>query len=328
MKKLVLAALAASFLITTQVHAVVAPMVCPTGQTGTTVFFDGLEAGRGNFFPDAGPGVDVWSLSNVSSNTGTNNFVAMPVIEESTRSAAILGLPSPILLTTGYRMQFSHLFDFERDVATPDGGKVFYFTNTIIDDAGHLIDGGLAYNGAISLTSDNPKAGQQAFVGDTDGVYVVTRLNLNSLAGQTLNAFGFEFSSNSTVNSAGWRVDDVHVYHCQDDVTPPSPPPPPPPPPSPPVPRYCQGVRATLVGTNGPDVLNGTSVRDVIVALGGNDIVRGRGGNDLICGGSGKDKLYGQAGRDKLYGDSGSDFCDGGIDRDKAFSCAVVRNVP
>ena len=51
----------------------------------------------------------------------------------------------------------------------------------------------------------------------------------------------------------------------------------------------CFGVRATYVGTSGPDQFAGSSGRDVIVGLGGDDVLYGMGGNDLICGGPGMD---------------------------------------
>jgi streptogramin lyase len=96
----------------------------------------------------------------------------------------------------------------------------------------------------------------------------------------------------------------------------------------------CQGIPATIVGTDGHDFLTGTSGDDVIVGLNGNDIIRGKGGNDLICGdagedwligGSGQDKVYGgdgwdtllgNAGDDELYGESGTDWLDGGLGAD------------
>jgi Ca2+-binding RTX toxin-like protein len=67
--------------------------------------------------------------------------------------------------------------------------------------------------------------------------------------------------------------------------------------------KTCHGVRATIVGTSGRDVIHGTPGRDVINGLGGNDMIFGGGGNDLICGGSGADSLYGGPGNDRLYGE-------------------------
>jgi len=78
----------------------------------------------------------------------------------------------------------------------------------------------------------------------------------------------------------------------------------------------CNGIRATIVGTEGNDVRNGTSRRDVIVGLAGNDRLSGLAGNDLICGGKGGDKLYGQKGRDKLSGNAGRDTLRGGAGKD------------
>ena len=78
----------------------------------------------------------------------------------------------------------------------------------------------------------------------------------------------------------------------------------------------CHGQKATLVGTDGADVIKGTKKRDVIVGLGGNDKIIGLGGNDVICGGAGKDKEIGGAGRDTLYGDGGKDKVMGGLGKD------------
>ncbi len=69
----------------------------------------------------------------------------------------------------------------------------------------------------------------------------------------------------------------------------------------------CNGIPATLVGTDGDDVLNGTDGPDVIVAGLGNDTVNGLGGNDLICGGFGDDRIDGGTGDDVLLGGPGAD---------------------
>ena len=71
--------------------------------------------------------------------------------------------------------------------------------------------------------------------------------------------------------------------------------------------HYCNGYKATIVGTNGADDIEGTSGRDVIVALGGNDDIDGNGGNDVICAGSGHDDVDGGRGNDWISGGSGRD---------------------
>ncbi len=70
------------------------------------------------------------------------------------------------------------------------------------------------------------------------------------------------------------------------------------------VPR-CHGARATIVGTDGPDKLQGTPSRDVIVGLGGDDEIVGGLGNDIICGGPGSDLIHGGRGNDMVDGGAG-----------------------
>ncbi|MGZ4457195.1 MAG: calcium-binding protein [Nocardioides sp.] len=70
-------------------------------------------------------------------------------------------------------------------------------------------------------------------------------------------------------------------------------------------PVTCQGRVATLVGTDGPDVLTGTDGPDVVAGLGGDDRIEGLGGADVLCGGPGADSLDGGGGDDAL--DAGYD---------------------
>jgi len=78
----------------------------------------------------------------------------------------------------------------------------------------------------------------------------------------------------------------------------------------------CNGVEATLVGTEGNDILIGTDGVDVIVGLGGNDILRGLGGNDIMCGDNGRDRLFGGRGHDTLLGGKKNDILKGDAGRD------------
>ncbi len=81
----------------------------------------------------------------------------------------------------------------------------------------------------------------------------------------------------------------------------------------------CHGKKATLIGTEGRDVIKGTKKRDVIIGLGGNDKIIGLGGNDQICGGEGKDRLIGGKGKDKMFGDSAKDKLLGGLGVDRLY---------
>lgn len=75
----------------------------------------------------------------------------------------------------------------------------------------------------------------------------------------------------------------------------------------------CDGVPATIVGTDGDDVITGTDGDDVIVGLDGDDSIVGGLGADRICGGAGDDSVQGHGDTDRLFGGPGADFVDGGV---------------
>jgi len=91
----------------------------------------------------------------------------------------------------------------------------------------------------------------------------------------------------------------------------------------------CRGEVATILGTEGDDLLIGTPDRDVIVTRGGDDSVWAGDGDDLIClgggddfanggdgnddirAGDGNDIVLGSAGQDTLWGGAGNDVVSG-----------------
>jgi len=79
----------------------------------------------------------------------------------------------------------------------------------------------------------------------------------------------------------------------------------------------CHGRRATIVGTEGTDVLRGTPGRDVIWGGGGDDEAFGSLGNDLVCGGPGDDLVHGGRGNDVVDGGPGTDRVIGDLGDDK-----------
>jgi hypothetical protein len=79
----------------------------------------------------------------------------------------------------------------------------------------------------------------------------------------------------------------------------------------------ASGVRCTIVGTAGNDVLTGTSGRDVICGRGGNDVIRAGAGNDVVDGGAGHDRLLGADGSDVLLGGPGRDTLVGEAGNDR-----------
>jgi Ca2+-binding RTX toxin-like protein len=75
----------------------------------------------------------------------------------------------------------------------------------------------------------------------------------------------------------------------------------------------CDGLTATIVGTNADDSITGTPGDDVISGLGGDDTIVGGLGADRICGGTGNDTLSGHGDTDVIFGDQGDDWLDGGV---------------
>jgi Ca2+-binding RTX toxin-like protein len=67
----------------------------------------------------------------------------------------------------------------------------------------------------------------------------------------------------------------------------------------------CFGLPATIVGSEGADVLIGTDGDDVVAGLGGDDAILGFGGNDALCGGPGDDGLVPGLGDDRIDGGGG-----------------------
>jgi Ca2+-binding RTX toxin-like protein len=81
----------------------------------------------------------------------------------------------------------------------------------------------------------------------------------------------------------------------------------------------CWGKAATIVGTEGDDLLVGHDlVSDVIYGAGGNDRIMGAEdwytsgkAPDFLCGGPGNDYVTGAGGPDKINGGDGDDRADG-----------------
>ena len=77
-------------------------------------------------------------------------------------------------------------------------------------------------------------------------------------------------------------------------------------------PPKCNGLRPTIIGTEGDDILIGSSRADVIRGLGVNDVIKGKGGDDTICAGPGEDAVSGGLGDDWISGEAGPDSINGG----------------
>lgn len=79
----------------------------------------------------------------------------------------------------------------------------------------------------------------------------------------------------------------------------------------------CDGVPATVIGTDEDDDLWGSAGRNVVAAGSGADTIVTMEGADLICAGPGADLVYAGAGRDVVRGGSGADVVFGGPGNDR-----------
>jgi Zn-dependent metalloprotease len=118
------------------------------------------------------------------------------------------------VIPAGAYLHFSHAYDFEYSGGYNwDGGVIEYSTNggTSWMDAGSLIVNN-GYKGVIYPNYINPLKGRNAFVQTSHG-YISTRLNLSSLAGQSVS-FRWRMGLDDDVVAWGWWVDDVRIYTC------------------------------------------------------------------------------------------------------------------
>lgn len=84
--------------------------------------------------------------------------------------------------------------------------------------------------------------------------------------------------------------------------------------------KVCWNHLATIVGTDGDDVINTTMGGEVVYAGKGNDVIIGSDNPfELLCGGPGRDTIYGYAGADTLVGGPGFDRLFGGTGDDVLF---------
>jgi Ca2+-binding RTX toxin-like protein len=77
------------------------------------------------------------------------------------------------------------------------------------------------------------------------------------------------------------------------------------------------GLRNTILGSDGVNVIRGGGEIDTLYGRGGNDQLFGDAGNDLLYGEGDNDSLFGGDGADTLDGGAGDDVLDGGVGADK-----------
>jgi hypothetical protein len=81
--------------------------------------------------------------------------------------------------------------------------------------------------------------------------------------------------------------------------------------------KVCAGYLATVIGTDGDDVLETSPGKTVVYGGAGNDVIKGSAEPfEHLCGGLGQDTLYGYGGPDVLLGGPGFDRLFGGAGED------------
>lgn len=191
--------------------------ICPAGTVlGTTAFFDDMENGFNKWaFTNAGSNQN-WAGLNAtygvsSATSGIESLLGDNIPTKSDQRAEIT-----VIVPGGQPyLHFNHAFHFETAFGVAyDGGIMEYSTDGGVSwsDASALIDAGQNYTGTISSCCNNTLSGRSGFTGISHG-YVSSRLNLSTLAGQTVK-FRWRVGTDDSVGAMGWWLDDVRVYAC------------------------------------------------------------------------------------------------------------------
>ena len=201
-----------------------APM-CPPGQIPADLFYDNMEnPASGNWSKKTLVGQNKWTYSQTYATSGD---LALNAEDPPVKSDTALEMTDSIPFAGGFTyLRFSHApnFDYAYDPATNsfvqyDCGGVEYSVNDgPWTDAGSLMsapeDNG--YSGTLSMTSDNPIEGRQAFT-DLTGGYAATRADLGSLPAGSIKVrfrVGTDTGNSPTGSFWGWYIDDVRIYSC------------------------------------------------------------------------------------------------------------------
>jgi bacillopeptidase F len=164
--------------------------ITPAGPV--TVFFDNMEGGANGW--THGGTQDQWQLGTPTSGPGHaysgSNLWATNLAGSYSSSANAWLMSPPVNLTgvTNATLQFAHWYEFETNY---DKGYVEITTN----GGSTWTQLGNAYTGS-------------------SGAFVLPTFDLTPYAGQTVN-LRFRMTSDSSINKAGWYIDDVKILSAQ-----------------------------------------------------------------------------------------------------------------
>jgi bacillolysin len=197
--------------------------LCSAGQSPLDTFFDNLENGSSNwaFGKLNGDSFTRWQYDSPYgpfAHSGLHHlFGNDKPTPGSVGSDSYTAMTNSVTLSANAYLHFHHAYGFEDSGSNYyDGGILEYSTNgggNWTQVPNNIIDTPTNYKGTIfSSGSVNPLAGKTAFVGDSHG-YISTRVNLASLAGQSIR-FRWRMGLDATIADWGWWVDDVRIYRC------------------------------------------------------------------------------------------------------------------
>ncbi len=171
-----------------------------------TLFEDDMDSGGSLWVVSHDAGAFDWSLSTAQPRSDVNSWFASEPASLSDQFVAT-AMPVAILSGTTTTLEFWHRYDTEN---TYDGGVV----EASIDGGANWTDLGSAitlngYSGTVSSGFGSPIGGRGAFTGNS-GSYIKTEVDLQSLAGNNA-LIRFRMTSDSTIGSNGWHVDDVLI---------------------------------------------------------------------------------------------------------------------
>lgn len=169
--------------------------------TPDVVISDDMESGPAYWSVTHAAGSLDWALGTSSPHGGSYAWFSSdpPVVSDQ-----YLASIAPVEVPVNGKLTFWHSYVTE---STYDGGVVEISTDGVSwTDLGSLMTQN-AYNSVLSTCCGNPIGGRAAFSGSSGG-YIETSVDLNSYAGQSVY-IRFRMTSDSSVSSIGWYVDDV-----------------------------------------------------------------------------------------------------------------------
>jgi hypothetical protein len=187
--------------------------LCDPGITPNIVFEDDLEAGTGNwtFVNGAHTRWQYDSPYGSYAQSGQHFLYADDYPATVTDAKAQL---ASFVVPPNAHLHFAHAYEFETEASVYyDGGVLEYSINhgaTWLDAGSLMAFNG--YKGVLSTAYNNPLKGRAAFVGSSHG-YISTRVNLASLAGQTIT-FRWRMGLDEGYYAGGWWVDNIKVQTC------------------------------------------------------------------------------------------------------------------